>query len=762
MINIKVGGKNFMKKRILSLLTAVLLMIPALPTQAKEFDSESALNLLVSMNVMNGYPDGSYHLENYVTRAEFVKIAIAASDMRNSVATNMTVSPFPDVPYSFWGAPYIKLAVSNKLITGYADASFRPNNYVTLEEAATICLKLLGYINDDFGSSWPYGQMGLANSLDLTENIQISVGEAMTRGDVVNMVFNLLNTKCKGSNSYYIEKLDYQIVEDVILIATAEEDVSVGSDKILTSSGTYRLADSFDRTQIGKKGDLVLKNGDEAVMFVPSGQKTETYSVYQTLADDVLVYQNGSVHSLDLDSGMSVYYKSSKTTLSAILKEISAGDVIELYKNASGVLDYAMVRTDKMVGPITVSSVGWQNQLGISDSSSLTVLRDGSRASASDIATYDIVYYSAELSTVWAYSKKVTGIYESASPNRDSVTSVVVSGTSYDLETAAAINALSSTGSFRYGDTVTLLIGRNGGVADVVSSAQTGKTVYGYFAASGKKDYTNTNGEKYNSYYAEIVMPNGSSYQYATSKDYSSALNRVVKLSFTNGVADITTQSVSSVSGTVSSGNRKIGSDTVASDVSILEVSTTDSNAVSSYRSVFLQRLDGVSLSTGDVLYSAKNDKGEIKEMILCDVTGDTAQYGVVLSAPEKGSGATGGTYSLDINGETKNYSSNSVYSVSGTVPVKIQLSGNQLKSLSALTLLDESVKSVSDSYLETKNSRYLLSDSVVAYKKTGNYKYMIIPLSEVIDNKDVTVTAYYDRQQKFGGRIRVLIVKEK
>ena len=57
---------------------------------------------------MNGYPDGSFGLENNVTRAEFTKIAVAASSYRNSVATSMTVSPFPDVPYSHWAAPYIK------------------------------------------------------------------------------------------------------------------------------------------------------------------------------------------------------------------------------------------------------------------------------------------------------------------------------------------------------------------------------------------------------------------------------------------------------------------------------------------------------------------------------------------------------------------------------------------------------------------------------------------------------------------------------
>lgn len=751
-----------MKKRILSLLLLVLLLLPGAAAQAQNFDEESALGLLSSLKIVNGYPDGGYHLENYVTRAEFVKIAIAASDMRNSVATNLTVSPFPDVPYSHWAAPYIKLAVTNKLITGYADATFRPDAYVTLEEAATICLKLLGYSSEDFGSSWPYGQMGLANRLGLTDGIERSVGEAMTRADVVAMVFQMLNTKSKGASSYYIEKLDYRIEEDVTLIATSDEDSAVGSDKILTSAGTYRITEDFDRSKVGRRGDMVLKNGDEAVMFVPSEQMVERYSIYQTLSDNVIVYQNGSMTSLDLDGNLTVYYQSSKTTLSAMLHSISAGDVIEIYKSKSGVPDYAVIRTDKMVGPITITTQGWQVQLGIADAEGLTVLRDGLRVSASDIEVYDIVYYSAELSTVWAYSKKVTGIYESASPSRDTVTSVVVSGTSYELETAAAMSALSSAGEFRYGDTVTLLIGRNGGVADVLSSAQTDKTVYGYFAAAGKKDYTNPNGEKYNSYYAEIVRPDGSVYQYATKTDYSSVLHKAVKLTFDNGVAVITSQNSSNVSGTVSVSSRKIDSYSVASDAAILEVSTTDANTESSYKSIFFQRLDGVSLSSGDVLYAAKNDRGEISELILCDVTGDTAQYGMVLSAPEKSEKMSGGTYSIDIDGETKSFSSNAVYPVSNTCPVKLVTSGGQIKTLSALDILDESVQSVSESYLDTKNGRYLLSDSVVVYKRTGNYKYMIMPISEVIGNNDVTVTAYYDRQQKFGGRIRVLIVKDK
>ena len=738
-----------MSKKIAALLAAALVAITGCGAAAQGFDQESALALLSNMQIMNGYPDGSYHLEYNVTRAEFTKIAIAASTYRNSVATNMTVSPFPDVPYTHWAAPYIKLAVTNKLITGYADASFRPDNAVTLEEAATICLKLLGYTGEDFGSSWPYGQMGLANNLELTKNMDLSVGSAMTRGDVLNMIFNMLNTKSKGENSYYIEKMNYQIAEDTILIATAAEDSSVGSGKLLTSTGTYRIADGFDHSQIGRKGDLVLKNGDEAVMFVPSSQSVEQYSIYQTLANDLIVYQNGAMEALDLENGLTVYYKSNKTTLSSLIPSIGAGDVIRLFKSEKGTVDYAVVQTDKMVGPVTAGAAGWRTQLGVSDTEGLTVLRDGLRASAEDITVYDIVYYSKELATVWAYSRKVTGVYEKAEPSRDAVTQVVVSGSTYELETAAAMSALSSTGEFRYGDTVTLLLGKSGGVADVVSSAQTDKTVYGYLAATGKRDYTNAEGETYSSYYIQLVRTDGSAYEYAAKTDYSYLENKAVKVQFENGAAAVSALSGGGISGTVSASSGRLGSQPIAADVSILEVSTTDANEASTYQSVFLQRLDGVTINSGDVLYSAKNAKGEIRELILADVTGDLAQYGIVLSAPDRNVKTTGGTYKIDVAGETKSFSSNATYSVSNTMPVKIVTSGNALESLTPLTRLEETVSAVSKSYIETKNGNYRLADQTLVYKRTASGTYMIIPISQVIGSKGLSVTAYYDKKEK-------------
>ena len=144
-------------------LTLCLLLFSAGGVSAATAESDMA-DLLAKMSIMNGYPDGELHLDRTVTRAEFSKIAIAASPYKNQVASSVAVSPFSDVTYGHWAAPYIKLAVSSKLVNGYPDSTFRPDQTVLLEEAVTIYLKLLGYTNDDFGYSWPYGQVGLGQN----------------------------------------------------------------------------------------------------------------------------------------------------------------------------------------------------------------------------------------------------------------------------------------------------------------------------------------------------------------------------------------------------------------------------------------------------------------------------------------------------------------------------------------------------------------------------------------------------------------------
>ena len=96
-------------------------------------------------------------------------------------------------------------------------------------------------------------------------------------------------------------------------------------------------------------------------------------------------------------------------------------------------------------------------------------MRGGVACTISDIKTYDILYYIPELNMAFAYTTKVTGVYDKANPNKDNPTEIVVSGVTYKVEGSNAFNKLSSSGNLALGETITLLLGKTNEVADVVT-----------------------------------------------------------------------------------------------------------------------------------------------------------------------------------------------------------------------------------------------------------------------------------------------------
>lgn len=450
-----------MTKKVLAVLAAALILFsPAFAA------GQSRIDLLQKLNVINGYTDGSLRLENPVTRAEFTKMAVAISPYRDQAASNILVSPFVDVTHKHWAAPYIHLAVTNKLVTGYKDATFRPDSNVTYEEVITVALRILGYTDDEFQASWPYGQLGVAQNIGLTDGFSAYIGYPMTRGDVAHIFCNLLTTPKKGSQADYIETLNYKITEDVILIATADEDSSVGAGKIYTSAGTFRIDSSFDTSLTSQKGDIVT-DGDRLVLFSPAYGSGEAYNVYSVFGEDIVLYKDGEISNFKIDNQTTLYYETMKSTVRELIPKINPGDMIVIYRDQSGTVDYAMLRSGNLLGPVTISDSTPLSSLPIGENPS--VIRDGASSSLPAIQKYDVVYYSRELNTLWVYSKKITGVFEKALPSREQVSQIVVSGVTYNLSTIEAVTVMGTGGWAKINDTVTLLLGRDGSVVDVIS-----------------------------------------------------------------------------------------------------------------------------------------------------------------------------------------------------------------------------------------------------------------------------------------------------
>jgi len=586
-------------KKLSAILLIICLLISLVPTSAfaAQHNDANIMSLLSMLDIMVGDGMGNFYPENNVTRAEFTKVAIMSSPFRNAVPENSTTSPFGDVPYSLWSAPYITLAVDNGLISGYPDSTFRPNNTVLLEEAVTICLKLLGYTEADYGNVWPSGPMSLAKSLELLEDIEKSTGDTLTRRDVMYLIYNTVNTKVKGTQSELIAGLNYTFSEDTVLIAGQSEDASVAKNKIVTSNGTYKIGENIDISMIGRRGDAFIKNGDTLVSFIPDSQTFENHAVYTVLNNDIIVYQGGSTEKLDIDSDIICYSGSKTETVASCLSRLKTGDGLRLVFDKDGDLDYVIHFDNMLKGPYTVKSEYWMRENKISESSS--VIRNGKTVSPSEVEISDIVYYAEALELVWAYDDKVTGTYISASPNQENPSSVVISGNSYTIESTSAFNKLSSNGSCKLGDTVTVLLGRNGGIADVLTD-DTDSVQYGYLVETGKKEFPTESGKTETSNYARVVTADGTELELKTVQDYKETKNQIVSVKIKNGVASLTRvlNKNKELFGIFDADEMTLGDVTVSETVNILDLSSySDPSLPSGYAKVFPRRLDGAEFS---------------------------------------------------------------------------------------------------------------------------------------------------------------------
>ncbi|MBO5930320.1 MAG: hypothetical protein J6Q27_03385, partial [Clostridia bacterium] len=522
-----------------------------------------------------------------------------------------------------------------------------------------------------------------------------------------------------------------------------------------------------DFSSIGKRSSITVRNNDTIVSFIPDNNSAGSHIstvVYSVLGNNIVTYSGGVFGKVTLTSDTVFYEDNIKTTYSAITNKIEMGDVLKVNHRKNGNVDYVVYSKGNMVGPVTIQGTSWHASLG-ADPETTAIMRDGVKVASSGLKTNDIAYYSKDLDMILAYSKKVTGVYESASPNNDAPVSVTVSGTTYELEGINAFTKLSSSGNFRYGDTVTLLLGKSGDVADVVSQSQQTGTVYGYLIETGTKE-TTVSGTSVTKPYARLILPSGESVEYITSKDYKSVLNHPVKITFKNGVAQVATLSTqSAVSGKFiwNDSTKTLGGTQLDGNVKILEISTTSPSAHGKASSVFPQRLNGMTLSSGSIFYAGKNSEGKITELIIDDTTGDMHSYGIVLAAKKNTSGMNlSGTYTYLLNGTEKTISTNgTTYSVASGQPVKIETSENgSVTGMSPLTKISGgAVSNMTEETITYNGTAYKLYDRLAIYTRDGSYNYSLLTIDEFRENyKNYTISLYTDKTNSANTLVRVIL----
>lgn len=162
---------KFPMRKKLSALLAAALAVSMLTLPAGAVSQSTALETVRALGIMAGDSQGNLNLSSAVTRAEFVTMMTAASSYKDTVGSGYGVSLFKDVKSSHWASEYIRLAVEQNWMTGYTDGTFRPGRTITLEEACTALLRLLGYDSSSLAGSFPTAQLSKAGSVGLLDDV---------------------------------------------------------------------------------------------------------------------------------------------------------------------------------------------------------------------------------------------------------------------------------------------------------------------------------------------------------------------------------------------------------------------------------------------------------------------------------------------------------------------------------------------------------------------------------------------------------------
>ena len=415
-----------------------------------------------------------------------------------------------------------------------------------------------------------------------------------------------------------------------------------------------------------------------------------------------------------------------------------------------GDLSYDQIVNASTEGPYIVNGTSYKNEIPF-ELETAAIYRNDKTVSQNEISEWDVYYYSKPLKTVWVYANTVSGRYESASPDKSAPQSVVVSGKTYQIETSAVSYKLSSAGNFAIGDNITLLLGKGGAVAGVVSADELSKEVIGIVTDFYTMEYQTAYGGTYTSNCVVVTDLEGNAMEYPTSIT-SIRRGRMVSVKTTSSGTKINIiaknyTDIKELSAAMK--NNKYADNAQIADL-----------CGSSLTPVYSSRLENCIVDKNDVIYYKLNSQGEISILVLDDYIGDNHTYVMMTSVVE--------------NYTTKNIIGRYEYfgpsgEASLTTPMTfgvsrgaayIEYSGNGVSNIENLNM-GVTIDSIGNLTALSGEITYDVWDKVQIFEfKDGEYR--TLTMTDIENSDSYVLTGWLNDTVSRGGIIRMIIATPK
>lgn len=194
--------------------TIVLLHCPIAIVQAQAqpaLQPANPIEQVVAAGLMLNYPDGEFHPELFINRAELASILVKAFQLdKRAGAKREVLIEVQDVPASYWAFKDIQTVLKTGIMKGYRGNMFFPNQKVTRAEAFAIFAQAYGVFQfpdntveeilakyPDAASIPSWAKKSLATVLNegfvnTDEQNNIHPLQPMTRGDMAYALSNYL------------------------------------------------------------------------------------------------------------------------------------------------------------------------------------------------------------------------------------------------------------------------------------------------------------------------------------------------------------------------------------------------------------------------------------------------------------------------------------------------------------------------------------------------------------------------------------------
>ena len=311
------------------LLSVMVVGAGAAFTDQESIGNKEAVDVCSTLNIINGYGDGSFRPNGNVTRAEMCKmICVALNGGKDPTFGSNSVATFNDVANDNWAKPYIEYCVSEGIVGGVGGGRFNPDGNITGTQTAKMLLCILGYDASIAGyvgnDSWEMKINVDASAKHLYDGITgIDASAPLTRDQAAQMIWNALqaneveyvNTFVPGPNGTLISQATVRdkVVgnnDDYITLLKDKYNayIDVGTlTKIDGNELTISLNDN-DRIESDHNGSTLTFSkltvnyssllGEKVKVVTKDGKLNEVMGVYST--DENTVYST-IVNAIDKD-----------------------------------------------------------------------------------------------------------------------------------------------------------------------------------------------------------------------------------------------------------------------------------------------------------------------------------------------------------------------------------------------------------------------------------------------------------------------------